>query len=539
MRISSRVLTVSAVAVFGLGLLAQSADAPNLDAIHQIKNLELTDSHVMEIESWLTDVYGPRLTNSPDMRQAAQWAEKELTSWGIAKVREEPFPFGRGWSNDSTSVQEASPRVYPLIAYAEAWTPGTNGDVKAQAEIVSINTPADFAKYRGTLRGKFVLDQPLPPNPLVDGTGSQLTGEFRRWSDRELKDMETAQAPRGGFFGRGGRGGRGPIAGVAHADVLKFFLDEGVACVLEPGRGNSNDGTVFVAQGQGTDHGGRGGRGTPLQSATAPPTPCQLALAIDSYGRIYRTLEKKVPVTLDVNVKNSYHTENGLDSFNIVGEIPGGDLANQVVMLGGHFDSWQSATGATDNGAGAATMMEALRLLQASGLKMRRTVRIALWTGEEQGLLGSRAYALQHFRNAQGEVLPGQKVVSGYYNVDNGSGAIRGIYLQGNEMVAPLFERWMKPFHDLGMNTLTIRNTGGTDHLSFVADGIPGFQFIQDPLDYETRTHHSSSDTYEHVIPWDMERNAIIVASFVYMTANRPAMLPRPPLPPPAAGRGF
>lgn len=528
MRISGRLLTVSAVAVFSLGLLAQSADAPNLDAIHKLKNLELSDSHVMEIESWLTDVYGPRLTNSPDMRQAAQWAEKEMTSWGIAKVHEEPFPFGRGWSNDFTSAQEISPRVYPLIAYAEAWTPGTDGDVKAGATIVSIASPADLDKYRGQLRGKFVLDQPLPPNPLVDGTGSQLTGEFHRYTDQQLLDLESAQPGRGGF-GRGGRGGAG--AGLSRAAILKFFLDEGVACVLEPGRGNSNDGTVFVAQGQGTDSGGRGGRGVPLQTATASPTPCQLALAIDSYGRLYRTLEKQVPVTLEVNVKNSYHTENGLDSFNIIGEIPGGDLANQVVMLGGHFDSWQSATGATDNAAGSATMMEALRLLKVSGLPMRRTVRIALWTGEEQGLLGSRAYALQHFRNAQGEVLPDQKVVSGYYNVDNGSGAIRGVYLQGNEMVAPIFEQWMKPFNDLGMTTLTNRNTGGTDHLSFVADGIPGFQFIQDPLDYETRTHHSSSDTYEHVIPWDMERNAIIVASFVYMTANRPDMLPRPPIP--------
>ncbi|HWG38278.1 MAG TPA: M20/M25/M40 family metallo-hydrolase [Terriglobales bacterium] len=536
MRHSGWLASGAAVAALSLGLWAQSGDGPDLAAVQQLKNLETSSSQVMQIESWLTDVYGPRLTNSPDMREAARWAEKEMTSWGIANVHEEAFPFGRGWSNDFTSAQEISPRVYPLIAYAAAWTPGTNGEVQANAEIVSIANAADLDKYRGKLKGKFVLDQPLPTIPIVEGTGSQITGEFQRYSDAELKAMETAQAARGG---RGGFGRGGAAAGISRAQILKFFLDEGVACVLEPGRGNSNDGTVFVAQGQGTGGGGAGGRGLPLQNADAPPTPCQLALANESYGRIYRTLEKNVPVTLNINVKNSYHTENGLNSFNIVGEIPGGDLANQLVMLGGHFDSWQSGTGATDNAAGAATMMEALRLLKVSGLRMRRTVRIALWTGEEQGLLGSRAYAQQHFRNAQGEVLPEQKLVSGYYNVDNGSGAIRGVYLQGNDMAGPLFAAWMKPFHDYGMDTLTIRNTGGTDHLSFVADGIPGFQFIQDPLDYETRTHHSSADTYEHVIPWDMERNAAIVAAFVYMTANRAEMLPRPPLPPVARGRGF
>lgn len=533
MRISPRVLPAFVVAGLGLALLAQAANAPDLDAIHKLKSLEATDSQVMQIESWLTDVYGPRLTNSPDMRQAAQWAEKEMRSWGISNVHEENWKFGRGWSNDFTSVQEISPRVYPLIAYSAAWTPGTNGNVTADAAIVSINSMDDFAKYKGQLRGKFVLDQPLPPNPLIEGTGSQLTGEFRRLSDDQLRALQLAQP------GGGRRGFRLAQPPVPHSQVLKFLMDEGVACVLEPGRGNSNDGTVFVAQGQGTDSGGPFGRGTALWNADAPPTPCQLALADESYGRIYRTLQKNVPVTLAVNVKNSYHTENGLDSFNLVGEIPGTDLANQVVMLGGHFDSWQSATGAADNGAGAATMMEALRLLKVSGLPLRRTVRIALWTGEEEGLLGSRAYALAHFRNAAGEVLPEQKQISGYYNVDNGSGAIRGVYLQGNDMVAPIFSAWMRPFRDYGMSTLTIRNTGGTDHLSLVADGIPGFQFIQDPLDYETRVHHSSSDLYEHVIPWDMERNAVIVAAFVYQTANRADMLPRPPLPPVARGRGY
>ncbi|MGH9467303.1 MAG: M20/M25/M40 family metallo-hydrolase [Terriglobales bacterium] len=531
MGIRPSLVTLTAVLAASLTLAAQSApagpSARDLKAINKIETIELNHSQVMNIESWITDVYGPRLTNSPDMRQAAHWTEQELKSWGVANVHEEPFPFGRGWSNDYMMAQEVSPRVYPLIAYPEAWTPGTDGDVKAPAEIVSINSQSDFAHYAGQLRGKFALDRPLPPNPLVTGTASQITGEFIRYTAPQLQALAIAVPP-------GRRRFRFPAQPVPQNQVLKFLLDQGVACVLEPGRGNSNDGTVFVAQGRGTDTGGLFGRGTALWNPKAPPTPCQLALSIEHYGRLYRTLEKKVPVTLDIDVKNSYHSENGLDSFNIVGEIPGTDLANQVVMLGGHFDSWQSATGATDNGAGAAVMMEALRLLKVSGLRMRRTVRLALWTGEEQGLLGSRAYVNQHFRNAAGEVLPEQKQISAYYNLDNGSGAIRGVYLQGNGMVAPIFRKWMMPFHGYGMQTLTLRNTGGTDHLSFVADGIPGFQFIQDPLDYETRTHHSSADLYEHVIPWDMERNAIIVASFVYMTANRPDMLPRPPLPPPS-----
>lgn len=526
MSLPARVLPWAVAAALALGLQAQAqANLPDLAAVQQLKTMESNGSQVMNIESWLTDVYGPRLTNSPDMRQAAQWVEQQMRAWGIVNVHEERFPFGRGWSNDFISAQETSPRVFPLIAYPEAWTPGTDGDVKAPAVIVRIASEQDFDRYRGQLRGKFALDQPLPPNPLVTGTGPQLTGEFRRYSDAQLEAMQQAQPARPFRF----RGGGGPVP---QSQVLKFLLDQGVACVLEPGRGNSNDGTVFVAQGRGTDSGGLFGFGTPLWNPQAPPAPCQMALSIEHYGRIYRTLEKNVPVMLDINVKNAYHTEAGLDSFNIVGEIPGGDLADEVVMLGGHFDSWQSATGATDNGAGAAVMLEALRLLKVGGLKMRRTVRIALWTGEEQGLLGSRAYALRHFRNAQGSVLPEQSKISAYYNVDNGSGAIRGVYLQGNDMVAPIFREWMRPFHSYGMDTLTIRNTGGTDHLSFVADGIPGFQFIQDPLDYETRTHHSSADLYEHVIPWDMERNAVIVAAFVYMTANRPGMLPRPPLPP-------
>jgi Zn-dependent M28 family amino/carboxypeptidase len=257
----------------------------------------------------------------------------------------------------------------------------------------------------------------------------------------------------------------------------------------------------------------------------------RVAVAIEHYGRIFRTLEKHMPVTLAVNISNKFYDEN-LDSFNIVAEIPGTDKADEVVMLGAHFDSWDSGTGATDNAAGSAVMMEAMRILKASGPKMRRTVRLALWTGEEEGLLGSRAYVKEHFGDRQSlEFKPDHAKVSAYFNVDNGTGKIRGVYLQGNEGVRPVFEKWMEPFKSMGMTTLSIRGTGGTDHVSFDEVGLPGFQFIQDPIEYEPRTHHTNMDVYERIQEADLKQMAVIVASFVYMTANANEQLPRKSLP--------
>jgi Zn-dependent M28 family amino/carboxypeptidase len=281
-------------------------------------------------------------------------------------------------------------------------------------------------------------------------------------------------------------------------------------------------GTVFVV---------RGGSRNPKD----PASPTQVTLAIEHYGRIYRTIEKKIPVKMSLDIKNTFYEEDQ-NSYNIVAEIPGSDpkLAPEIVMLGGHFDTWHAGTGATDNSAGAAVMMEAIRILKASGLKMRRTVRIGLWGGEEQGFLGSRAYVKEHFADRETMVLkPDHARLSAYYNVDNGTGAIRGVYLQGNEAVAATFRTWMEPFHSLDMTTLTLRNTGGTDHLSFDAVGLPGFQFVQDKVEYDTRTHHSNMDVYERLQPFDMMKNAVIVATFVYQTANRDERLPRKPLPKP------
>jgi Zn-dependent M28 family amino/carboxypeptidase len=260
--------------------------------------------------------------------------------------------------------------------------------------------------------------------------------------------------------------------------------------------------------------------------------PTQIVLPIEHYGRLVRTLEKKIPVTVELNVQNKFYDNQ--PGFNVLAELPGTDKADEVVMIGGHFDSWHGATGATDNAVGSAIMLEALRILKASGVKMRRTVRIGLWGGEEQGLLGSRAWVKEHVADRETmQLKPEHAKISAYYNVDNGTGAIRGVYLQGNDAVAPIFDAWMAPFHNLGMTMMTSQNTGGTDHLSFDAVGIPGFQFVQDPIDYETRTHHSNEDSYERLQAADMMKNAVIVASFVYHTANRDGLLPRKPLPKP------
>ena len=482
----------------------------DLEAVYRIKAEGFERSRVMELMSYLSDVHGPRLTNSPNIKAAADYAMGQLNEWGLSRVALEPWgPLGRGWSNERFAAHALAPQAYPIIGFPKAWTPGTNGPASGKAVMVTIESAEDFDTYRGTLDGAFVLVAPMRPVPALFEAPGQ------RFSDEALETMsmepDPARARR--------RRRRDPARAEFQRNVMQFFVDEGVAAVLEPGRGSG--GTVFV---------GRGGS----QAADAPPVPPQVVLAVEHYGRIVRTLQKDIPVTLEMDIVNHFHEED-LDSFNVIAEIPGTDRADEVVMLGAHFDSWHSGTGATDNAAGSAVMMEAVRILETIGLPMRRTVRLALWSGEEQGLLGSRAYVHEHFADRATMALrPEHEHLSGYFNVDNGTGAIRGVYLQGNEMVAPIFTSWMAPFESIGMTTLTIRDTGGTDHLAFDAVGLPGFQFIQDPVEYDSRTHHSNMDVYERIQARDMMHNAVIVASFVYHAANRGELLPRKPLPKPA-----
>jgi carboxypeptidase Q len=495
----------------GLPLAAQwsTTEKVDLDAIYRIKDEGLQRSKVMEIESYLTDVYGPRLTGSPEIKEAAEWTQKTMKEWGLVNVHTETWPFGRGWQNRRMVAAAVSPRAYPLIAYPKAWTPGTNGPVTGDAVLAVIDSDKDFETFRGKLRGKFALSMAMRDVP------ARFEPLGHRYTDQELADL--AKQPAAG--GRGGRG-RGNANAAFARQKTQFWIDEGVAAVVDFSRGDG--GTVFVQGPQGVSRDPKG-----------PAQPPQVTIAVEHYGRIVRTLEKKIPVTLQMDIENRFF-DTDLNGFNVVGELPGTDKADEVVMIGAHFDSWHTGTGATDNAAGSAVMLEAMRILKTTGVKLRRTVRIGLWGGEEQGLLGSKEYIKAHFGDpATMQLKPEHAKLAGYFNVDNGTGAIRGVYLQGNEAVAPIFQAWMEPLKNLGMTTLTIRNTTGTDHLSYDAVGLPGFQFVQDEVEYDTRTHHSNMDLYERVQSSDMMRNAVIVAAFAYNTANRDEKLPRKPLPKP------
>ncbi len=512
---------------------AQVSEAVDLDAIYKIKAEGFQRSQVMQTLSWLTDVHGPRLTNSPSIKAAGEWAVQTLAAWGLTHARREPWgEFGRGWSNEKAYVQVTAPSAYTVIAYPKAWTPGTNGPVTAEAVMPKIDSEADFEKLKGTLKGKVVLALPLREvQALWNAPATRLTDEDlaaleaqpdpSRFGPGLLPDPSDASPQRYARYSpemlRQYRAARD-----LNEKKIRFFKEEGVLAVLEAGDGDG--GTVFV---QG------GGSRNPKDPETLP----HVVLAVEHYGRIARTLAKNIPVTLELDVRNTFHDQD-LQGYNVIAEIPGMDKADEVVMLGGHFDAWHGGTGATDNAAGSAVMMEAVRIMKATGLKTRRTIRIALWDGEEQGLFGSRGYVKATFADSETMVLkPAHAKLAGYFNMDNGTGAIRGVYLQGNEAVAPIFAAWMQPFNNLGMTTLAIQGTDGTDHLSFDAVGLPGFQFIQDTVEYRTRTHHSSMDVYERVQPNDMMKNAVIVASFVYHAANRDERLPRKPLPKPQPTR--
>lgn len=482
--------------------------------------------------SELADRIGQRLTGTKNLKAANEWTRKQLEDWGLVNAHLEPFEFGRGWMLDSVMVRMTAPDVAMLYALPKAWTPSTQGTLSGEVVRMRASRSEDLEKYKGKLGGKIVLlgemrDIKPPEKPASD-----------RYDDKRLAELaeypipsEVLRDPFGHVFTREELRQRFAF----RRDLQKFLAEEKPACTIEASSGDS--GLIFV---QGTDN---------YHKGDADGFP-QLVMEAEHFGRLARLLERKVLVTLEINIQSHFEMPDDGNVFNTIAEIPGTDKADEIVMAGAHLDSWHGGTGATDNGAGVGMTMEAVRILAALGVKPRRTIRIALWGGEEEGLLGSRAYVKEHFgyneepkadpnnpmpsyMRERGPLVikPAQARVSVYFNIDNGTGKLRGIYTQENAAVVPIFQKWGEPFRDLGFTTITERNTGGTDHQSFDAVGIPGFQFIQDVVEYESRSHHSNMDVYERLQREDMMQAAVILASFLWDAANRDEPLPRKPLP--------
>jgi hypothetical protein len=503
-------------------------------------------SHVMEFADALTNGIGPRLTGSPNMKAANEWTKDTLTKIGLENAHLEDWgEFGMGWQQINTWGRIITPDSEPIWLQAAPWSPATSGPVTGEAVYISITDVKDLEKYKGKLKGKIVLFGAIRTTPDLD---SPL---FRRYTDEELKEMETyPDARAAGPNIQQLLADRARMTAVRTA-ALKMMAEEGVAAIITPTRdGRNGGGTGIIFD----DNGANLVRGAQTKE-TAVTIP-NAVMMIEHYNRIARMLEHKVPVTLEVNIETKF-TGDHEHGFDTVAEIPGTDpkLKDQVVMVGGHLDSWISGTGATDNAAGSVVAMEAVRILKSLGIKPKRTIRIALWSGEEQGLFGSQGYVKQHFgtfaepehadpaipafMRQRGKLTTTKEweTLDAYYNLDNGTGKVRGVYTQENYAIGPIFAQWIAPLNDLGVSTISYRNTGGTDHLSFDAVGLPGFQYIQDPMDYETRTHHSDMDTYDRLHVADLQQAAIIEAIFLYNTSERAEMMPRKPFPHPELER--
>lgn len=509
-----------AVFVAAAATLATAQERVDLDAIYRIKQEAFQNSKVMDHAFYLTDVYGPRLTGSPNYRKAGEWVVKTLQGWGLKNARLEKWgPFGKSWENERFSANLLEPSYQPVYGFPLAWTPSTNGVVTGEPVYAVIQTEAEMEKWKGKLKGKIVFSEAMRElQPMERPMSTRYSGE-------QLETMAGAPDPAARPFGRPQGPAAGPQRSMAEMRAFRnklnaYWAEEGVAVLVQFGyRGDG--GTMAAAAGGSRDP----------KDAVPPP---MIVITPEHYNRVIRLIENKQPVKFEVEVRNRMGTANE-DSFNVIADLPGtGKNKDEMVIIGGHLDSWHGGTGATDNASGSAVMMEVIRVLTKLNLKLDRTVRIALWSGEEQGLLGSRAYVKEVFADPETmKTTSAWEKVSAYYNIDNGTGKIRGIYLQGNEMARPVFESWLAPFKDLGVTTVTIRNTSGTDHQAFDAVGLPGFQFIQDPVEYMTRTHHSNMDVYDRIQKSDVTQMSAIVSSLVYHTANRTEKLPRKPKPEP------
>lgn len=523
--------TFSALAL-GLCFSAFAQEPLNNEIVQKIRTEGLDKSKALNIAYQITDVAGPRLSNSPGLKRAQDWAVKYFNEMGLKNVHLEAWgEFGRGWQVDKYYAATTKPFYRAIIASPKAWTPGTNGPIKSEVVLIKADTITDLAKYKGKLTGKIVMIESATLLPLKNS----YVPDVVRYTEEALDKMAAAELPTGGAPGGGRPGGTGG-AGNQRAMMMRMMsvraaidsmlLAEKIGLKLTYARGSY--GTFF------TSNGAPNGR-----DLNAKPVSPELEVSSEDYLHILRLLRGGEKVELEADVKTSFYDKDP-KGYNVIAEIPGTDpkLKSEIVMLGGHYDSWHSGTGATDNAAGSTVMIEAMRILKAIDFKPKRTIRIALWSAEEQGLFGSKGYVKQHFADpADMKPKAEHEKLSAYYNLDNGTGTIRGIYLQGNVAVKDIFQTWLNPFTDLGAKTVTVGNTGGTDHQAFDGVGLPGFQFIQDPMDYNTRTHHSNQDVFDRLVEDDLKKSATIVASFVYHTSERAEKLPRKEMPKPAAPR--
>lgn len=520
----------------------------DMDMMARIREEGLKRSQLPDTLSYLTEVIGPRLTGSPGLLRANEWTKSKLTEWGLVNGKLEPWgPFGRGWTCEKFNLTVTGPTPFTVISCPKAWSPSTRA--KGDLVYLDVTDAAGLDAYKGKLKGKVVLFGAMRP------VTAHFTPQGERYTEEQLAALAQPQAQRpggpGGGFPGGGRPGGGAGAGnfaqqAALQRVIQTFLKtEGVAAVLDPARGDG--GTLFVQQATvvpppapptppadaqpGPGAGGPGGAGaarrvSPWKKEADGKIVPQIAVSVEHFNRLARMVKAGEKVQVDLELKTKFNGNDSSMAFNTTAEIPGSDKADEIVMCGGHLDSWHGGTGATDNAAGVSVGMEAVRILKALGVKPRRTIRIGLWTGEEQGIFGSAAYVREHFGTASA-TKPEYDKFSAYFNLDNGTGKIRGVWCQGNEAVMPIFSEWLKPFSDLGATTVTRRNTGGTDHLPFDSAGLPGFQFIQDTIEYDTRTHHSNQDTFDRIQIEDMKQAAVIMAGFLYNAAMRDDKLPR------------
>ncbi len=509
--------------------LAQRKPSEEIDtaAVRKIWNEGTDRSQVMDIIGYLTEVCGPRLTGSPQYTKAANWAINKMNEWGMSNTHLEGWgPFGKSWTLEHYSAHVTKPDVFPLVSFPKAWSPGPKGSVSGEAILFNAKTDSALATYKGKLKGKFILlDEPRTVKPQFEPRAS-------RDHDTTLLEQSNADVPRP-------RRSRIGVATSPEAkkqalfayNKSKMMYDEGVLATLTVSRGDG--GNIFVQQASGAPSHPDTPRARRPQvwEVRSPKILPQIQVGAEHYNRMMRLIQRGEKVKIEMELETKFHKADS--AYNVIGEIPGTDLADEVVMIGAHLDSWHGGTGATDDATGSAVCLEAMRIIKATGLKPRRTIRIGLWSGEEQGLFGSEAYVANHF-GVRGDdsartlqLKPAAEKFSVYFNDDNGTGRFRGVFMQGNESVRPIFRKWLTAIADPTAQTLTLQNTGSTDHVPFDQIGLPAFQFIQDEIEYSSMTHHSTMDVYDRVIEKDVQQSSVIMAIFAYNAAMRDEKLPR------------